>query len=194
MPTILSLFDYSGNWSRPYKEAGYDVVLVDLKHGVDILDFAKGPLPADIRGVLAALPCTDFAGSGACHWANKDDNGQTAKSIELAYATLSIIDRAKPVWWALENPVGRLNTLIPELKPWGPWYFQPWHYGDPYTKKTGLWGRFNKPPITDPIKPITETNGQSWIHNSLGGKSEKTKTLRSTTPMGFAYAFFNSNP
>lgn len=35
--TILSLFDYSGHWSKPYKDAGYDVYQCDIKLGIDIL-------------------------------------------------------------------------------------------------------------------------------------------------------------
>lgn len=34
---ILSLFDYTGNWSRPYRENGYEVIQVDIQHGTDIL-------------------------------------------------------------------------------------------------------------------------------------------------------------
>ena len=52
-------------------------------------------------------------------------------------------------------------------------YFHPYHYGDAHSKKTGLWGDFN----TD-----------------LKGKSEKTKTMRSITPSGFARAFKEVNP
>lgn len=31
MLTVLSLFDFTGNWSRPYRDAGYDVRQVDLR-------------------------------------------------------------------------------------------------------------------------------------------------------------------
>ncbi len=34
--TILSLFDYSGNWSKPYEDAGYNVIRVDKKRGLDV--------------------------------------------------------------------------------------------------------------------------------------------------------------
>lgn len=27
---IISLFDYTGNWSKPYKENGFEVVQVDI--------------------------------------------------------------------------------------------------------------------------------------------------------------------
>lgn len=35
--------------------------------------------------------------------------------------------------------------------------------------------------------------GQSKAHNKLGGKSEKTKEIRSATPRGFAEAVFRAN-
>jgi len=31
---ILSLFDYSGNWPSFYKEAGYEVYQIDIKHDI----------------------------------------------------------------------------------------------------------------------------------------------------------------
>ena len=34
--TIISLCDYSGNWSKPYKDNGFEVIKVDLKFGDDI--------------------------------------------------------------------------------------------------------------------------------------------------------------
>src|SRR4051812_9912358 len=68
MLTILSLCDYTGEWSKPYREAGYDVRQVDIQRGEDVRLFRFcGP----IRGVLAAPPCTHFARSGARHWKNK---------------------------------------------------------------------------------------------------------------------------
>jgi hypothetical protein len=70
-----------------------------------------------------------------------------------------------------------------------PWYFQPWWYGDPYTKKTGLWGNFNKNLIRNEVEP-TE-GSKMWLN--YGGKSERTKELRSETPVGFARAFFLAN-
>lgn len=33
--TILSLCDNSGVWSKPYKDAGYNVIQVDIQHGRD---------------------------------------------------------------------------------------------------------------------------------------------------------------
>ena len=62
-------------------------------------------------------------------------------------------------------------------------------YGDPWTKKTCLWGDFTVPDQT-PIDP--DPKGFPGWH-SLGGKSKRTKRLRSKTPPGFAQAFFEAN-
>jgi hypothetical protein len=202
--TVLSLFDYSGNWSLPYEEAGANVVRIDLKHGVDVMDINATWLMENVMdaygtvdAILAAPPCTDFAVSGAQYWPAKDKSGQTAKSLELVRQVLRCVEFCKPDWWAMENPVGRLNTLLPELATLGPWYFDPCDFGDAYTKRTGLWGNY-VPPLPlfvggdRSVKPVRVCSQGSWLQK-LGGKSEKTKTLRSATPMGFAYSFFLAN-
>jgi len=218
MKTILSLFDYSGRWSRPYRRAWYRTVLVDIKHtgesharivaaencgdrlctcpasvGDSRLLAAYLRQFGKIHGILAAPPCTDFSVSGAQYWKAKDADGRTAKSVDLVLATLGIINAYRPAWWALENPIGRVNALVPELEPFGPWYFQPHWYGDPWTKKTGLWGTFNRNLPRNDVEPIRYNSQGSWTQ-SLGGKSERTKELRSMTPEGFANAFFLANP
>ena len=196
---ILSLFDESGIWSQPYVDAGYIVDRWDLQRGKDVRDLEPheyaqidcGP----IWGILAAPPCTDFASSGARWWADKDKDGRTGEALRLIDATLAIGDVLQPAWWALENPVGRLTRLRPQLGK--PWYFQPWWYGDAYTKKTGLWGDFNRDMKRNEVEPIMyESNGKrgSWQWAKLGGKSERTKRLRSQTPRGFALAFAEANP
>jgi hypothetical protein len=188
MKTILSLFDHSGNWSLPYKENGYEVIQVDLKHGIDILEFDYKQIP-NVYGVLAAPPCTDFSASGAQWWPAKDEDGRTNDSLTLVFQTLDIVDYFNPTFWALENPVGRLPKLVPDIGK--PWYFDPWEFGDCYTKKTGLWGKFNKPEKSPCAKEEINKNGNPIT--KLGGKSERTKELRSITPLGFAWAFYNAN-
>lgn len=65
-------------------------------------------------------------------------------------------------------------------------------FKDAYTKKTLLWGKFN-PPKKLWVEPIRSCKQGSWLQK-LGGKSEKTKRLRSVTPPAFAKAFFFANP
>lgn len=184
--TILSLFDYSGNWSEPYTLNGYNVLRADIKLGIDILELGVDDLPDEIYGILAAPPCTDFAGSGAQYWKAKDADGRTEASLKLIDKVLELVEIYDPVFWALENPVGRLQKLRPQIG--DPWYFQPCWFGDAYTKKTGLWGKFNKDLPRNEVEP----DPNSWIMK-LGGKSERTKELRSMTPKGFAQAFYEAN-
>src|ERR1700723_1736344 len=110
---IVSLFDYSGIWSKPYKDAGYDVFQVDIQHGIDIHIPFMLRLEGE-RGVLAAPPCTDFSRPGARWMAAKDADGRTDASIALVRRTLELIGLWQPAWWALENPPGRIANLIPE--------------------------------------------------------------------------------
>lgn len=189
--TILSLCDFTGEWARPYKEAGYNVVLVDIKHGHDVRLFEHMPR---VYGVLAAPPCTAFAGSGAQYWDAKDKDGRTLEGLAVVDACMRIILACQPQWWALENPVGRLRRWL------GPpaFSFHPYQFGDPYTKKTLLWGKFVAPTAITlggdrSVEPIRETLQGSWLMK-LGGSSERTKELRSVTPAGFARAFFEVNP
>lgn len=142
---------------------------------------------------MAAPPCTEFAVSGARWFQDEDRDGRTSRAVELIIRTYEIIQGCRPVWWALENPVGRINKLLPFMSQYGPRYFQPFWYGDFYSKKTGLWGDFNFPEPTNIVEPITVCPQGSWVQK-LGGKSDRTKELRSTTPLGFAYAFFAANP
>lgn len=65
--------------------------------------------------------------------------------------------------------------------------FDPCDYGDPYTKKTLLWGNFNRP-AKQPVEP---TMGSLIIKLS---PSPDRARMRSATPPGFARAFFEANP
>lgn len=190
--TILSLCDYSGEWPRPYADAGYSVIQVDIKRGGpwggDVLELAKhvNELPP-IHGILAAPPCTDFAGSGARWWPGKDARGDTAKSVALVRACIAIIEAVKPAWWALENPVGRLQRCVPELGKCV-YSFNPCDFGDDYTKRTLLWGNFNRELPRTPVEPVK--GSKMW---RLPPSPER-QTLRSITPSGFARAFKEANP
>lgn len=90
-----------------------------------------------IHGVLAAPPCTHFSASGAQYWQQKDEDGRTAEALEFVDQVMRIADLfmptdpdyyelGEPFFWALENPVGRLHKLRPELGK--PFYFDPCDY------------------------------------------------------------------
>ena len=160
--------------------------------------------------VFGFSPCDHLAVSGAAHFKDKairlgSDFQVIATNNAKACAMLgSLLE----VPYMVENPVSRLATLW--RKP--DYCFQPFEYGayipesevdhplypdyiaprDAYSKKTCLWtgGGFKMPKK----KPVDcESFGSSRQHRKLGGKSMRTKNIRSATPRGFARAVFEAN-
>jgi len=185
---ILDLCGGTGAWSKPYREAGYDTRVITLPE-YDVMTYQP---PENVYGILAAPPCTDFAGSGAQYWKQKDQDGRTIQSMAIVIRCMAIIAECSPAFWALENPVGRLRKWIgsPSL------IFNPCDYGDAYTKKTLLWGKFHSPgktPVTPEYYIDSKGNKYPPLWGKTGGKSARTKMLRSITPPGFARAFYEAN-
>jgi hypothetical protein len=190
-PIILDLCAGTGAWSQPYVDAGYDVRRITLPEE-DVRLYIP---PAHVHGILAAPPCTHFASSGA-RWFKEKREGALLEGLAVVDACLRIIQVSAPVWWCLENPVGRLVHYLGKPK----LYFDPWEYGDPYTKKTCLWGNFAIP-VKNPCEPTVDFNE---AHNDprkrfpskmhLLPPAANRSTLRSITPPSFARAFFEANP
>lgn len=190
---ILDLCGGSGSWSRPYAEAGYRVVLVTLPDH-DVRTYVP---PADVHGVLGAPPCTEF--SPARHGSRSRRAGGTIiprapdhiAGMDCVNACMRIVLQARPVWWALENPVGGLGAYLGTPRD----VFEPCDFGDPWTKRTALWGDFRLPergPFVDPLGggPFCVVCDPSrrrttWCSNAAH---------RAVTPAGFARAFFEANP
>jgi hypothetical protein len=203
--TVISLCDFSGTWSQPYRDAGYNVIQVDpkLDNGDALLWPSKRSQQprypreyADIAdyigrvyAVLHAPVCQYFSGSGAKHPRTDAEIIQGLALVDAGYRIATITD-AKV--FCMENPVGKLKKWIgePVMR------FHPSDYAgwadvpdyEAYTKRTCLWGWFQEPE-RKPVKPI---HG-SKLWRMYGGKSERTKELRSITPQGFARAFFAAN-
>lgn len=187
---LLSLFDFSGGWSNPFREVT-KVFQVDIKLGIDILgwDYKAWGEGKNVVGVLAAPPCTHFTVSGNQYWQVKDNDGRTDEMIKLAEKAIEIIEYFNPKFWALENPVGRIEKCVPYLKGKRVFSFHPCDFGEPYTKKTIIWGHCSPFLVKSPVEP-TE-GSKMWA--KYGGKSERTKELRSVTPEGFSKAFFEAH-
>jgi len=206
---LISLFDYTGNASKPYRENGWKVIQVDKKLGIDVMDWnyirtlqdntgISDVLPE--VGIIAMVPCTDYALSGSRHFAAKDIDGRTEQSQILVSKTKEIIDFFDNVgilkFWQIENPMSRIHTLNPWMgkpkllcNPCDFAGYDPMPDNSRYNKKTWLWGSFN---IPEPkrLEPFEKEN-PGWI--KYGGKSERTKELRSITPLGLSYAFYYAN-
>lgn len=180
-------------WFDPYQTK---------KHVQDIIALVgKG-----VTFVFGFPPCDDLAVSGNAHLAKKFavNPAFQAEATELARMVM-YLGAQYNCKWGLENPVGALSTIW--CKP--NFYFHPHEYGgylpeddvhpqypeyitprDAYKKKTGIWcgNGFTKPTILD----IGDQTGNYHIMK-LGGKSIKTKNIRSATPRGFAIAMFKDN-
>ena len=212
---ILSLFDESGVWSEPWRVAGYVTIQLDKQLGFDILYDKVSPthviaeieatFGGRIEGILAAVPCTSFSGAGARFWDSQHDKpnremvrkkyGDYAAEhydTPLEYAKMLVsmtelyVELSAPRFHVLENPVGRMPrvTGLPEPK----MLFMPNNFGNPYIKRTQLWGDFNN----DMPMANTEPTEGSKAHK-LRGDNPKQKKERSLTPEGFAYSFFMAN-
>lgn len=195
---LISLFDRTGNAARPYEEAGWDVIKVDIQNGIDILGWDYKSIGAYRKIVIIAMtPCTDYATSGAKHFAKKDAEGITEYSQKLVAKTKEIIDYFNPFAWQLENPRTRIHKLNPWIGQRPKLIFNPCDYAeyDPnpddsrYNKETWLFGKFNDP-VMKRLEPFEK---DSPIWKNYGGKSLETKNARSVTPLGFAYAFYEAN-
>lgn len=218
----IFLFDLTGIMAKPWLEAGYTCYIVDIQHPRGAIPDKKDPnlirVGADIRhgwlppaetvgrvAFVAAFPeCTNVAVSGAAHFMKK---GPRALSLSLdLFATSAEIGEWCGAPYMIENPISTFSTYcgkpdhtfnpfdyggyLPEndKHPRWPEYIAP---RDAYPKKTCLWvgGGFVMPAL----KPVEPEGGYSRQHNKLGGKSQKTKNIRSATPRGFAQAVFEAN-
>lgn len=183
---ILDLCGGTGSWSKPYRDAGYDVRVITLPEDVRL--YAP---PPNVHGVLAAPPCTEF--SYAKHFHGKGKYAHNfLQGLEVVSACMRIILTTQPVFWALENPRGYLKKWLGEAY----FTFEPWYYGDNYQKRTDLWGKFNIPRQTVPLKPDNLIKFSMLkskdIHPEYYGKLNRTER-RAITPAGFAKAFFKVN-
>lgn len=223
---ILDLCGGTGSWARPYEKAGYDVVHITLpdydvtkttmtKTSVLFIgqNGAKNLYVAwsEIYGILAAPPCTEFSIAK-----NRDIPRNIERGMTIVNACMEIVKHATEhkhsilEWWALENPAGLLHHFMgaPKL------VFQPWWYGDPWTKRTMIWGYFDipkrkyyrwedvpqieglyvRPTRMKPSIVAMHKSAQALIPQLRKFKVEDDAAFRAITPPSFAKAFFEANP
>lgn len=189
---ILDLCGGTGSWSKPYRDAGYDVRVWTLPE----YDVRKCEVHPSLEpwGILAAPPCTMF--SLARTRAKKPRDFR--EGMETVRACLDLIwefrARGNLKWWALENPRGFLRQFLG--KPASTW--RPCDFGDIHTKPTDIWGYYTEPkrnPV-EVIKPKGRVLGgtSDWSYAKTGRDGWTRQEVRSMTPQGFAKAFFEANP
>jgi hypothetical protein len=186
---------------QPWLAVGYECWIVDTQHpagihrdgrlyrvGSDVRAFDAAAharmLGREVGIVFAFPPCTNLSVSGA-RWFQDKGLEALHDSLGLVIACKRICE-ASGAQWMLENPVGMLSSYW--RKP--DYTFQPWQYGDTYTKKTCLWTGhgFVMPPAWQRTKPDSTT---ATIHMMPPSADRGDK--RSVTPAGFARAVFEAN-
>lgn len=194
---IVSLFDRTGIMVKPWVEAGYNAVCVDIQNESPDSIMRTGDLKTwvperrmieDGVAFLAAFPPCDHLSVSGARWFKGKGLGALAESIIL-------FERA--AFWAewfgapymIENPVSTISTYW--RKP--DHNFHPWEYAgldasDNYTKKTCLWTGNG---FVMPSRKPGNTAPDDRIHKAP--PSPERKNIRSATPAGFARAVFETN-
>ena len=201
MKKILHLCADTGSDTKPYKDAGYDVILVGSEIGVE-----NYTPPEDVYGIIANPVCLEFSTARSNGRARNPEEG-----MFLVKECQRIIEQANPHFWVIENPAkGVLKDYLGD-----PTYqYEPWWYGSPWTKKTALWGKFNIPPRkyfnwedVPKLEGLYQRPGRgkpslAFMHKSHYFKipefaglpvPENDMEFRSLCSQKFAQSFFNAN-
>lgn len=198
---ILHLCADTGSDTKPYKDAGYDVRLVGSDIGVE-----NYHPPKDVYGIIANPVCTEFSTARSTGRARNPEEG-----MKLVRECQRIIAECNPTFWVIENPAtGRLKDFLGEPV----MTYEPWHYGSPWTKRTALWGKFNKPErkyfewkdvpkipelYTRPGRPkpsiaFNHKNHIRFIPEFADFHPNSDMEFRSLCSQNFAKAFMKANP
>lgn len=153
---VLVGCEYSGVVRDAFFTAGHDAWSCDLEESEGLTPWRH--IHGDIRTALREPwdliilhpPCTYLAVSGNRWYANTYEREQAIRwTMKLWRRACQVSNKV-----ALENPVGVLATAWRRPNQ----YIQPWEYGHPESKRTGLWlrGLPNLKPTTKKPEEIQE--------------------------------------
>lgn len=208
--TILHLCADTGSDTWAYRlDPRYDVITIGSDIGVENYSPDR-----PIHGIIANPVCTEFSAAryGDTFGGGKREKSNPEEGMFLVRECQRIIAEANPQWWAIENPAtGRLRDYLGH-----PTYsYEPWWYGSPWTKRTGLWGQFNIPtrlyddwddvPKIDIYARPGRRPSIAFLHKSAFHRipefrdsgmpaPETDAELRSLCSQRFAHAFKEANP
>lgn len=171
---------------KAFRERGHDAYSCDLEPCSG--GHPEWHIQQDVVQTIAAgkwdliilhPPCTALAVSGnGTYGTGKPKHSERIKAIKwtenLWNLAVSVCDKV-----VLENPVGVLSKYTKMPKPH---YIQPWQFGHPETKKTGLWYHG-----VEPLKPTEIVEGREQRIWKMPPSKERSK-LRSKTYEGIAKA------
>ena len=184
---ILVACEFSGVVRRAFRERGHDAWSCDL---LPAEDGDEHHLQCDVLTVLdrgwdlmvAHPPCT-YLCAGGMNWINRKPEWR-GKGEEAAKFVRSLM--SAPIGRiAIENPVGRLSTMI--RKP--DQIVHPWQFGDEANKPTCFW--LTGLPLLQPTKIVSKgefymkANGHrlsKWSHKTSGSKADRARIASRTFP------------
>jgi len=179
---VLVACEESGVVRRAFRGRGHDAWSCDLlpardgdPHHLqgDIFDSIRCDGPWEL--IIQHPPCQHIAVSGnRWHAGTWQRRQATEWTIDLWNAAVDHSRSGGRV--CLENPVG---LKIPGVKPQ---WIQPWQFGHPTTKKTGLW-LHNLPPL-EPTDIVQPTEHRVW---KMSPGPDRARD-RATTYLGIADA------
>lgn len=206
MKTILHLCADTGSDTKPYKDAGYNVILVGKDIGVE-----NYHPPSEVYGIIANPVCTEFSVAQGFH-----KKGNYLAGLKMVMECWRVMKECvennaeEPKFLVMENPAsGRLKEFLGAPN----FVYEPWEFGSPWTKKTALWGIFNHPEklynkwedvpkipglYTRPGRPKPS---MAFMHKSAvklipefeGFNPTSDMEFRSLCSQKFAQAFFEAN-
>ena len=201
MKTILHLCADIGSDSYIYRTNGYKVILIGKDIGVENFSTSES-----IHGIIANPVCTEFSVAKRAH---NNGVGDHEAGLFLVKHCQRIIEECKPVWWYIENPAtGSLKDFLGKPD----FVYEPYEFGDPWTKKTALWGSFVKPRKTHTWDSCTKLEGlytrpnrpkpslafmhkshKKFIPSFAPFEVKDDMSFRSLCSQGFTRAFFEVN-
>ena len=132
---ILHLCADTGSDTKPYKDAGYEVILVGKDIGVE-----NYHPPKNVYGVIANPVCLEFSTARSTGKARNPEEGM--KLVYECFRIINEVGQDNLEFWVIENPArGVLKEYLGKPQ----FTYQPWEFGSPWAKHTGLWGKFNIP-------------------------------------------------
>lgn len=195
---VLVACEYSGRVRDAFLRAGHDAMSCDM-----LETEVPGPhYQGDIRDVIdlgwdlmiAHPPCTYLASSA--NGAFNGPNGWTKNGTKRGPWRREEVDKAVDFFQffvdapvarkAIENPKGVISSRIRKADQ----YIQPWQFGHPECKMTGLW-LYNLPPLTPTLDVEAEmlllpARERARIHHAAPGPNRWKE--RSRTYQGIADA------
>ena len=180
---VLVACEFSGIVRDAFRERGHDAVSVDLlpterpegpHHQADVLNLLSWHSGWDL--MIAHPPCTYLANSGV-RWLYKDGEPDEDRWLRMADSAefFRALLHAPIPRIAVENPI--MHKYAREIVGRGPdQYVQPWQYGHPETKATGLW--LKNLPLLEPINIVD--GREPRVHHASPGPDrwkERSRTL-----------------